>query len=169
MRLTLFAIWLGALALAGCGSENRALIPEDRADQLVALVDEAGSAAASGECDAARRSVREAQAELDGLPRRTSQQLKQNIADWLAHLDREIESGCGQEEEPEETATPAPTETATPEPTPTETPTPTPTPTATPTPTPTVVPTETPDPGTGGEPAPEQPDGSGGVPPGQDG
>jgi outer membrane biosynthesis protein TonB len=169
MRLPLLAIWLGALALAGCGSENRALIPQDQADQLVELVDEARSAAASGQCDAASRSVREAQAELDGLPRRTSQKLKQNIADWLAHLDREIESACGQEEEPEDTATPAPTETATPEPTPTETPTPTATPTPTPTPTPTVAPTETPDPGTGGEPAPEQPDGSGGVPPGQDG
>ena len=45
---------------------------------------------------------------------------------------------------------------------------PTPTPTATPAPT--EVPTEVPtDPGTGGEPAPEQPDGSGGVPPDQDG
>jgi hypothetical protein len=169
MRLPLLAIWLGALALAGCGSENRALIPQDQADQLVALVDEAGSASASGDCDAARRTVREAEAELNELPRRTSKELKQNLADWLAHLDQQIESECGQDEDPEETATPEPTETATPTSTATETPTPTPTATATPTATPTAVPTETPEPGTGGEPAPEQPDPGGGVPPEQDG
>jgi choice-of-anchor A domain-containing protein len=47
-------------------------------------------------------------------------------------------------------------------------PTPTPTPTETPTPTPT--PTPTVDPGSGGEQGPpEEPDGSGGVPPGEDG
>ncbi len=171
MRLPLIAIWLGALALAGCGDENRALIPQDRADQLLALVDEAGSASAAGECDAARRTVREAEVELNGLPRRTSAELKRNIADWLAHLDEQIAGECEeQEEEPEETATPAPTETPTPTPTPTPTETPTPTPTATPEPTETPAPTAEPDPGTGGEPGPdEQPPGTGGVPPGQDG
>jgi outer membrane biosynthesis protein TonB len=164
MRLPLLAIVLGALALAaGCGSENRALIPQDQADQLLALVDDAGSAAASGDCDAAREHVQEAQLELNGLPRRTDQALKQNIADWLDHLDGEIEQNCG--EEPVETPTATPTETATPAPTETATPTPTETPTPTPTPTPTATPapTTTPDPGTGGEPAPEQPDASGGV------
>ncbi len=127
MRLPLLAIVLGALVLAaGCGSENRALIPQDQADQLLALVDDAGSAAASGDCDAARDHVQEAQLELNGLPRRTDQALKQNIADWLDHLDGEIEQNCG--EEPEETVTPEPTETATPAPTETATPTPTPDP-----------------------------------------
>src|SRR5215208_4616602 len=153
MRLTLLAIWLGALALAGCGGDNRALIPQDQADRLAALVDEAGSASASGECDAARRAVREAQAELNELPRRTDGKLKQNLADWLEHLDTEIEGSCGQEEEADETPTA----------------TDTPTPTATPEPTETPVPTATPEPGTGGEPAPEQPDGTDGVDPGQDG
>jgi hypothetical protein len=172
MRHPLLAIWLGALALAGCGDENRALIPQDQADQLLALVGEAGSASASGDCDAARRAVREAEAELNELPRRTSQELEENVAEWLAHLDGRIGAECGREEddEPEATPTATPTETATPTPTPTDTPTPTPTPTPTATPAPTEVPTEVPtDPGTGGEPAPEQPDGSGGVPPDQDG
>src|SRR5215207_10136164 len=169
MRFTLLAIWLGALALAGCGGDNRALIPQDQADQLATLVDEAGAASASGECDAARRAVREAQAELNELPRRTDGKLKQNLADWLEHLDAEIEGSCGQEDEADET----PTATATPEPTeppaPTPMPTETPTPTATPEPTETPVPTATPEPGTGGEPAPEQPPAADGVPPGQDG
>src|SRR5215207_1523457 len=123
MRFTLLAIWLGALALAGCGGDNRALIPQDQADQLATLVDEAGAASASGECDAARRAVREAQAELNELPRRTDGKLKQNLADWLEHLDEEIERSCGQEEEPEETATATPEATETPTPTPTPTPT----------------------------------------------
>ena len=168
MRLPLLAIWLGAPALAGCGGENRALIPQDQADQLVALIEDAGAASANGDCDEARRSVREATVELNELPRRTDAELKQNLADWLAHLDSEIESSCGREEEEE-----SPTPTATPEATETPTPTPeateTPTPTATPAPTETPVPTATPEPGTGGEPAPEQPAGADGVPPGQDG
>ena len=168
MRLPLFAIWLGALALAGCGGENRALIPQDRADQLVALVEDAGAASASGDCDTARRKVREAELELNGLPRRTDDGLERNLADWLAHLDAEIEQSCGREEEPEETATPEPTPEATETPEPTPEPTETPTPTATPEPTETPAPTVVPDPGTGGEPAPEQPPGLGGVPPGQD-
>ncbi|MET0684712.1 MAG: hypothetical protein ABW060_05315 [Solirubrobacteraceae bacterium] len=144
MRLPLLAIGLGVLVLAsGCGSENKALIPQANADQLVSLVQDAGSASASGDCDGARDSVQEAQLELNGLPRRTDADLKQNISEWLDHLDREIEQNCGKDEEP--------------------TPTPTPSPTETPTPTPTPTPTATPDPGTGGEPAPEQPDGTGGV------
>ena len=169
MRLPLFAIWLGALALAGCGDENRALIPEDRADQLVSLVEEAGAASTSGDCDAARRTVREAELELNGLPRRTDAALKRNLEDWLAHLDAEIEQSCGREEEAEETATPeaTPEETETPEPTPEATETPPPT--ETPVPTETPAPTVEPDPGTGGEAAPEQPPAADGVPPGQDG
>ena len=168
MRLPLFAIWLGALALAGCGGENRALIPQDRADQLVSLVEEAGDASASGDCDAARRTVREAELELNGLPRRTDAALKRNLADWLAHLDAEIEGTCGRDEEAEATATSTatPEETETPAPTPAETETPTPT--ETPVPTETPAPTVAPDPGTGGEPAPEQPPDADGVPPGQD-
>jgi hypothetical protein len=37
-RSPLLAAALGALALAGCGSENDALIPQRDADQLTALV-----------------------------------------------------------------------------------------------------------------------------------
>jgi hypothetical protein len=164
MRLPLPAIGLVALVLAaGCGSENEALIPQNKADQLVALVDEAGSRSADGDCDEARASVEQAQLQVNALPRRTDRALKRNIAEWLDHLDGEIEQNCGKDAD--ETPTPSPTETATPSPTETATPTPTETPTPTPTPTPTATPTPTPttDPGTGGEPAPEQPEGSGGV------
>jgi outer membrane biosynthesis protein TonB len=155
-RSPLLAAALGALALAGCGSDSPALIPQEDADRLSALVGEAGDAAAAGECGDARRAVREAELQLSGLPRRTDKELKANMRDWLQYLDSRIAAEC-EAPEPEETATPAPTvaptETPTPEPTPTETPTPTPEPTVTvePEPTPDEVPLEEP-PSTGGVP-----------------
>jgi outer membrane biosynthesis protein TonB len=163
-RSLLVAAGVSAL-LAGCGSENETLIPQSDADQLSSLVAEAGDASAAGECDAARRAVREAEQQLSGLPRRTDANLKENLRDWLDYLNRQIGDECSPEPEATPTATPTetPTETPTPTPTPTETPTPTPTPTETPTPTPTV------DPGTGGEEGPEEPGDSGGVPPGDEG
>ena len=160
--LSLLAAALGALALAGCGSDDEsALIPQDDADQLSTLVADAADASAAGDCDRARRAVSEAEAELSGLPRQTSRRLKQNLREWLEHLDGRIAEEC-QAPEPEETATPEPTETPTAEPT--ETPTETPTPTATPTPTVTPEPTATVEPGDGGGTvSPEEPDGTGGV------
>jgi outer membrane biosynthesis protein TonB len=159
-RSALLAAGVGALLLAGCGSENSALIPQHDADQLTALVSEAGDASAAGDCDRARRAVTEAERQLPALPRKTDADLKQNLRDWLDYLGGRIAKEC-KEPEPEQTATPEPTETATetPTPTPTETQTPTPTETATPTPTP----TPTQDSGTGGAGAPEEPSGGGGV------
>jgi hypothetical protein len=165
LRSLLIAAGLSALVLAGCGSKNEALIPPDDADRLSTLVADAGRASAAGECDTARRSVREAEQQLDGLPRKTSRRLKANLRDWLDHLDGEIADECSAEPE----ATPTPTATAEPTETPTPTPTETPTPTPTPTETATPEPTATVDPGTGGEGGPEEPPASGGVPPGEDG
>jgi hypothetical protein len=163
-RFPLLAAGLCALVLAGCGSENPALIPQEDADQLTDLVSAAGDASAAGDCDRARQAVREAERQLSALPRRTSDQLKQNLADWLDYLDGRIAREC-EEPEPEKTATPAPTETQTAAPTPTPTPTETPSPTPTPTPTETATPapTATEDPGTGGSGVPEEPSGTGGV------
>ena len=163
LRSPLVAAAVSLLALAGCGSDNPALIPQEDADQLTALVSEAGDATDAGECDRARRAVREAELQLSGLPRKTDKRLKANLRDWLDYLDGRIARDCEAPQE-EETPTPTPTEEAeTPTPTPTETATPVPTETATPEPTVTV------DPGTGGEGLPEEPEGSGGVPPGNQG
>ena len=165
-RSLLLAAGLSAL-LAGCGSENDALIPKSDADNLSALVAEAGEASSAGECDSARRAVREAEQQLDGLPRKTDKKLKANLRDWLDYLNRQIADQC-KAPKPEETATP--TQTPAPTETPTETPAPTETPTETPAPTETPSPTATATPGTGGEVAPtEEPSGSGGVPPEDDG
>ena len=165
LRSLLIAAGLSALVAAGCGSENDALIPQQDADTLSTLVADAGSASDAGDCDAAKRAVREAEQQLDALPRKTSRKLKANLRDWLDHLSSEIADECKAEPEetPTPTATPTPTETPTPTPTETPTPTPTETPTPTPTPTPTV------DPGTGGQQGPEEPSGTGGVPPEEDG
>jgi hypothetical protein len=166
-RSLLLAVGLSAL-LAGCGSDDSALLPQDDADRLSALVAEAGDASNAGECEAGQRAVREAEQQLAGLPRATDQELKKNLRAWLDHLDGQIRQEC--KAEPEETPTveptAEPTESPTAEPTesPTESPTPSPTPTASPDPTATV------DPGSGGEEAPpEEPGGSGGVPPEDDG
>jgi hypothetical protein len=159
-RSPLLAAALGAFALAGCGSENPALIPQGDADQLTALVSEARDASDAGECDRARRAVAEAELQLSGLPRKTDKRLKANLKQWLDHLDGRVAEEC-KAAEPDETPTPEPSETPTETPTaePTEEPAETPTPTATP------VPTVTVDPGTGGD-LPEEPAGTGGVPPG---
>src|SRR5215207_6938054 len=144
-RSPLLAAALGALALAGCGSDDTALIPQEDADRVITLVGDAGDAAAKGACDRARRAVREAELQLSGLPRKTDSELKANIRDWLQHLDGRIAEDC-QPPEPEETPTPEPTVA------PTETPTP------------------TVDPGDGGGAIPpEEPPGTGGVPPEDDG
>jgi hypothetical protein len=171
LRSLLIAVGVSALVLAGCGSKNEALIPPNDADRLSTLVADAGEAADAGECDAARRSVREAEQQLDGLPSKTSRRLKRNLRDWLDHLDGKIADECSAEPEKTPTPTATATATATAEPTETATPEPTETPTATPEPTKTATPepTVTVDPGTGGEGLPEEPSDSGGVPPEEDG
>src|SRR5215210_2375511 len=118
-RFPLLAAGLSALVLAGCGSKDAGLIPKAEADQLSTLVSEAGSASAAGQCDTARRSVREAEQQLSGLPRRTDKALKGNLRDWLDHLDEAIADECSAEatETPAPTSTPEPTDTPTPEPT----------------------------------------------------
>jgi outer membrane biosynthesis protein TonB len=166
-RSLFVAVGVSAL-LAGCGSENEKLIPQGDADRLSGLVTEAGDASAAGDCDAARDAVQQAEQQISGFPRKTDRQLKANLRDWLGYLNEQIGDECSAEPEKTPTPTPTPTPTETPTPTPTPTETPTPTPTETPTPTPT--PTPTVDPGSGGEQGPpEEPDGSGGVPPGEDG
>jgi len=164
-RSPLLAALLGALVLAGCGSENEALIPQNKADQLSTLVADAGRASAAGDCEAARRAVRDAEQQVGALPRRTDRELRANLREWLEHLDSQVADECEATPEETPTATPAPTETPTETPEDTATPTPTPTPTETPAPTETPEPTV--DPGTGGEEGPvEELPGSGGVPPG---
>src|SRR5829696_8676115 len=163
----LAVLGLCALLAAGCGGEDRALIPQRNADQLTAYIDEAADANAAGECDRATRAAGDAERELSGLPASTDKKLKRNLRDWLAHLQQQIADECEAPQEPEATTTPDATGTVTPEPTqtaspePTETASPEPTETASPAPT-----TSDGDPstgGTGGAGAPEEPSGTGGV------
>ena len=156
-RLVLALGLLLAVLAAGCGREEQNLIPESRAGELTAAVDEIQQACDDQDPDAVRAAVTAANQQVSELPRRVDSELKGNIRDWLNHIDDRVERDCKPEEEetpePTETATPEPTETATPEPT--ETATPEPTETATPEPT-EVPPEPTVEPqGDGGVPAPE--------------
>jgi hypothetical protein len=152
-----------ALLAAGCGGENRALIPQRNAEQLTAYIDEVADANAAGQCDRASRAAGDAERELNGLPAATDKKLKRNLREWLTHLQERIAAEC-KAPQAEETATPDATESATPAPTESATPSPTaspePTPSATASPAPT---TSEGDPSTGGLGAPEEPSGTGGV------
>lgn len=165
-RLPALLACLAAVLLAGCGSDNPRLISQNRADELEATVDRIADAANSGDCDRARAQVSRAQQEVIELPRRVSKRLRENIDEWLAHVNDRIGQDC--ETEPEATPTPTPTPTVeeTETPTPTETPDETETPTATPTPSPDETPTPSPSPSPSPTATATEPPATGGVSPG---
>jgi hypothetical protein len=134
---------------AGCGQSNPKLIPQSNADQLTASVDEISAACSNGNAQKVHDKVTQAQHLVSELPRRTDSGLRDNLSQWLRHIDSRADRDCKPQATP--TPTPSKTPTPTPTPTPTQTATPTPTPTATATPTPTA--TTTPD-SSGGVPAP---------------
>src|SRR5918992_108680 len=156
MRVTVVLALVAAALAAGCGQENnRALIPQDNADALLASVDRVEAACADEDASAASTELNETKALINELPRRVDDGLQNNLLEWVDHIEGRIDRDCEAEEEPTATPTETPTET----PTPTEAPTeePTETPTAEPTETPTAEPTETPaDGGVGGVPAPDE-------------
>ena len=147
---------LATVLAGGCGSEEQTLIPQSRAAELTATVDQIAQACDDQDPDKARAAVTAANQQVSELPRRVDAELRRNLRDWLNHIDDRIDRDCEPEEEETPTPTPSPTETPSPTPTPDETETPTPTPTASPEPTeePTVEPTVEP-PVEGGVPAPE--------------
>ena len=141
-RPTLALGLLLAVLAAGCGSEETELIPQTRASQLTATVDEIADACADEDPDKARAALAAANQLVSELPRRVDDRLVANIRDWLRHVQGRLGRDC----EARSTPMPEPTETATPEPT--ETPAPEPTPDVTVEP-----------PGDGGVSAPEDADG----------
>ena len=155
MRLRTHHLRLGillcALALAGCGQENPRLLRQSDADRLSNKVSEVSQLVDGGDCAEARNAIDEAKQQVTELPRSTSQRLRQNLSDWLDHLDERVPRDCKTKQQATPTATPSATETPTPTPSATETPTETPSPTETPTasPSPTATPTVEPGGGTG--------------------
>ena len=137
-----------ATLVAGCGGSDPDLIPERQASQLTATVDQIQQACDDEKPAEAQAAIVTASQQVSELQRRVDAALKQNIRDWLEHIQGRVDRDCKAEETP--TPTPSPTETPTPTPEPTETPAATETPTPTVTPEPTVQP-----PGNGGVPAPE--------------
>jgi outer membrane biosynthesis protein TonB len=161
---TLPVVALVVAGLAGCGQDNRRLIDEARSEQLMATVDRIEAACSDQDPQAAQAAVDEANAQVNELPRRVDEGLKDNMREWLGQIQSRLERDCEPEEEPPPPPPPpAPTEepTAEPTPEPTEEPTPEPTPEPTEEPPPeeTPVPEPTPpiDDG-GGVPAPDVPE-----------
>ena len=155
-RRSLLAFWLllAAIPLAGCGSENPELIPQDRASALTSTIDQINAACDANDTAKAKAAIEAANQQVSELPRRVNADLKRNVRQWLRHIDDRVDQDCAKKEESTPTPTPTATETATPEPT--ETATPEPTETATPEPTETASPTPTVEPpGDGGVIAPE--------------
>ena len=148
------AIVLG-LAAAGCGQDNPELISQDRSQQLLAAVDRIESACSDERPGEVRSALAQAEAQVNELPRQVDESLRDNLRQWLNHIEDRVDRDC--EAEPEETPTPTPEATETPVPTATPTPEPTETPEPTAEPTETPAPTAEPAPDDeGGVPAPEE-------------
>jgi hypothetical protein len=126
--LLALGLLLAVIPMAGCGSEDPELIPQTRASALTSTIDKITAACDAEDPATAKAAIEAANQQVSELPRRVSRELKDNISEWLAHIEDRVDSDCKAEEE--ETPTPSPTETATPTPTETATPTPTPTPTS---------------------------------------
>jgi hypothetical protein len=110
-------ILLCALAVAGCGRENPRMLGQSDADRLSSKVDEVSQLVSDGDCAEARDAVDEAKQLVTELPRSTSQRLRQNLTDWLDHLDERVPRDCETKQEATPTATPTATATATETPT----------------------------------------------------
>ena len=126
-RRSLLAFWLllAAIPLAGCGSENPELIPQDRASALTSTIDKINAACDANDTAKAKAAIEAANQQVSELPRRVNADLKRNVRQWLRHIDDRVDEDCAKKQESTTTPTPTATETATPEPT--ETPTATPT------------------------------------------
>jgi DNA primase len=86
----------GALVLlCGCGGDSKgAKIPSAQANQMTALVRLADQQSAAGTCSGAQDKVRRAQAVLQTVPNNVDKDVRQGIADSLAHLSSLIRSEC---------------------------------------------------------------------------
>jgi hypothetical protein len=120
-----------ALALAGCGQQNRKLIPQTNASALSSTADRIARACAAHDRVAAQAAVRAAGDQISALPGRVDTRLRDRLRRWVQHIHGRLSRDC------KKAATPTPTPIAARTPTPTATSTPTLTPTHTPTPTPT--------------------------------
>ena len=128
MRLgTAFAaLFCGVLLfLPGCGSDNNGGdIPAGQSARLNNAIDAADQYNSDGRCGRAHTKVRDARFLLDQLPSSVDKDLRQNIADGLAHLDSLITSECQAPQRTQTDTTPTQTtqtETTQTDTTPTET------------------------------------------------
>jgi hypothetical protein len=94
MRLRATLALALAVLMAGCGQDDAALIPEDRAQALVETVDQIESACANEDPIEARQLANEASAQVNELPRAVDDELQRNLRQWVRHIERRLDSDC---------------------------------------------------------------------------
>jgi len=152
--LLAFVLGVGSAGLAACGqASNRAMIPATSADGLKRDLDGVLAAVDAHDCSRTDTAIRQAQSDLDQLPRETSVRLQRRLQEGLDTLKSQADRECGkttttQSVPTTSTAVPTVPTTTTPPTTPTIT-----VPTTT-TPTTTVPPTTVTTPDTGGTTTP---------------
>lgn len=106
MRRAATTLVLGALLVAGCGSdeEEGEPIPAAQADALVTQLDQTEQLVEDGTCRGARFQVRgdgQLEDKVAALPDDVNADVRQALADGLDRLADLIDDECGQDEEPE--------------------------------------------------------------------
>lgn len=106
MRRAATTLVLGALLVAGCGSdeEEGEPIPAAQADALVTQLDQTEQLVEDGTCRGARFQVTgngQLEDKVAALPDDVNADVRQALADGLDRLADLIDDECGQEEEPE--------------------------------------------------------------------
>ncbi len=104
-----------AIAVAGCGEDDRSLLDQARSEQLMAAVDRIEAACQAQDVVAAQAAVDEASAQVSELPRRVDDGLQDNLREWLDHISGRLDRDCAPEEEETPTPTPTPTPSCTPD------------------------------------------------------
>jgi hypothetical protein len=101
-RRSLLAFWLllAAIPLAGCGSENPELIPQDRASALTSAIDQINAACDANDTAKAKAAIEAANQQVSELPRRVDADLKRNVRQWLRHIDDRVDEDCATVEPP---------------------------------------------------------------------
>ncbi len=93
--LLAFVLGIGAAGLAACGSTaNKAMIPAANADALKADLDDVLAAVDAHACSKADGAIRQAQSDLDQLPRETSVRLQHRLKEGLDVLARQSTREC---------------------------------------------------------------------------
>lgn len=123
MAALLAAAALGpsAALLVACGDDGGDLIPVQDAEEISQLLDQAAGDVAGEECRRAQAAIRQARQRADQLPASVDADIRDRVTDGMDHVRTRVETDCGQQTTPTNTAPTEPEPTPEPEPEPTTT------------------------------------------------